>query len=513
MKLSFYNYLNENVLGAASNLNEATFKLQNIEHLCDLYGKLLGKKFGAPFQLVGTEKYVKSGDKGVGVRMLNNNGQMLRFNFSAAKKGFNQEFIKDAVTVSSIDYWKKGNTDFEKPTLNISFNASVNVLEIWAGLAKIINSNKKGKFKLDDFDNEKLQESSGLLNESITDLRCEFLESHGLKKSYGTLGKTTFLDYISKNNLADEWEEFSGIEVTDGKKETNGYGDNIRKMEDKFDKQVYSDPKYVFQDIEELTSFIAKGGSKSLIICGMGGVGKTYHVTTQLKKILGEQGFKWEYHSGMKVSARSFYATIYRERDKCVVLDEADSFLLNDDIVMMLKPALDTSGDNRMEYAVMTKQPAPGQPWSDLWAETDAKLADGCQLVYGNKETDNTVIIPGRFIFKGQMIFISNLNADKIEDAIKSRSLYVDVQLSAEDRVKRIKTIMAASAACDEAEADEVFEALGATVGAAAGKPVQYMTPELARQLKPVTVRSMVIALSLKHMGFERWQHLASMYA
>lgn len=511
--MSFFNYLNENVLGAASSLNEATFKLQNIEHLCDLYGKLLGKKFGAPFQLVGTEKYVKSGDKGIGVRMLNNNAQMIRFNFSAAKKGFNQEFIKDAVTVSSIDYWKKGNRDFEKPTITITFNAAVNVLEIWAGLAKIINSNKKGVFKLDDFDNEKLQESTGLLNESIKDLRVAFLESHGLKRSYGMLGKTTFLDYIDENGLTDEWTEYSGIQVVDGKKETNSFCDNIRKTEDKFDQQVYSDPKYVFRDIEELTEFIARGGSKSLIICGMGGVGKTYHVTTQLKKILGEQGLKWEYHSGAKVSPRSFYATIYRERDKCVVLDEADSFLLNDDIIMMLKPALDTSGDNRMEYSVMTKQPAPGQPWSELWADTDAKLADGCQLIFGNSEKPNTVIIPGRFLFTGQMIFISNLDADKIDAAIKSRSLYIDVQLCAEDRVNRVKTIMAAQANCDESECDEVMDALGVTLGTNDSKSVQYITPEFARKLKPVTVRSMVIALSLKHMGFERWQYLTSMYA
>ena len=75
-----------------------------------------------------------------------------------------------------------------------------------------------------------------------------------------------------------------------------------------------------------MTEFIAKGGSKALIVCGMGGVGKTYNIKQKLKQLLGDEGLKWTYHSGMKVSANAFYKTIYTERDRCVVLDEADSF-------------------------------------------------------------------------------------------------------------------------------------------------------------------------------------------
>ena len=105
------------------------------------------------------------------------------------------------------------------------------------------------------------------------------------------------------------------------------------------------------------------------------------------------------------------------------------------------------------------------------------------------------------------------MSADKIEGAIKSRSLYIDVQLSATDKVNRIKTIMMADGDTDDTECNEILGALGTTLGSDDGKPVQYMTPEFARKLKPVTVRSFKIAKALKHMGFERWQYLTSMYA
>jgi hypothetical protein len=67
----------------------------------------------------------------------------------------------------------------------------------------------------------------------------------------------------------------------------------------------------------------------------------TWHITEgprSLKALLGPAGGEWEYHSGTKAAPYSFYKTLFQERDKIIVFDEADSILKNQDIVMMLKP-------------------------------------------------------------------------------------------------------------------------------------------------------------------------------
>ncbi len=514
--MKFENFLSKNILKGVENLDESAFKIENIDHVCDLYGKLMGKKFGSPFRLVGKEKYVKTSGKGLGVRMMNDNGQMLRFNFSSQKTGFSQHFVKNSMVVSSIDYWAEGNKDFEKPTLTVTFNAGINVLDIWAGLSKVLLTKKKGTYRLDDFVKDDVNESydeSKELNESPADVRVQFLLDKGYPKSYG-YSKEFFLNKIKELGIEKDWEEYSSIQVDAGKKETNEFGEKIRTAQKKFEDTVYANPDYVFQDIEELTKFVGKGGNKSLIICGMGGVGKTYHVKKVLKEELGKCGLKWEYHSGMKVSPTAFYMTVFSEKDKCIVFDEADSILQNDDIIMMLKPALDTDGDHRMEYNNgKTRLPVAGETWEDVWKDTEERLGYGAHLAFGNKSDDETAVVPGRFLFDGQMIFISNMRASQIEDAIKSRSLYVDVYLSATDKVKRIKTIAKASHPnLSDEQIDMLMESLGSSLGGTE-EQVTYMTPELARKSKPITVRSMEIGIALMEAGFERWQHLASMYA
>ena len=46
------------------------------------------------------------------------------------------------------------------------------------------------------------------------------------------------------------------------------------------------------------------------------------------------------------------------------------------------------------------------------------------------------------FDFTGQIIFISNLNSDKIDDAVKSRTIVVDLQLSRREICEYLKTLI-----------------------------------------------------------------------
>lgn len=237
----------------------------------------------------------------------------------------------------------------------------------------------------------------------------------------------------------------------------------------------------------------------------------TYHITEgprSLSKILGPEGDKWTYHSGTKAAPFAFYKTLFQERDKIIVFDEADSLLKNPDIVMMLKPILDTSGKNMAEYMSGT-QNMVGNSDAEIEAyakDVDREIFNGTPIGVGK----NDIMLPSKFKFTGGMIFISNMRANQIEGAIMSRSIFVDVYLAQQDILKRIKSIAMHKYGNDIAE--ELMEGLGQT----SNEPeveVQYMTPEYARKIKPFTVRSMDLAYILKTSGLSRWADLAQLYA
>ena len=507
--------LDPDSVDVGSPLTEAQFTRDKLEKVTKLYGKLFGKKFGGEFKVAFTEEFQRQdGTKGFGYRLFNKFGYQLRFGFLKGNiTAFKLTPKRDTFIVDSLDYWDKDNHELDRPTITCSFSASCNVVQIYEKLCVLLRKKKVGTFKLDDFITEAVDAS----NTKIKD-RAAFLKNNkGLFKSKGIKISPLFGDADAFGNavedagLEDEWNEFYAT-LEKGKRENNSVNNSVKNTQKKMDETIYSDPKYVFEDIKTLTKFVAQGGSKSLIVCGMGGIGKTYEVTSTLRKIYGEPGDKYTYHSGAKISPRSFYSAVFRERDMLQVWDEADSILKQDDTVMMLKPALDTSGKPAMEYVTNTLP---------MTGKNEAEIRDYClqcdeadTLVYTNnpnKLKEGEMVFPSKFYFDGQMIFISNMRAAEIEDAIKSRSIFLDVYLCATDVMNRMKTIMKAQYPDETDESlNEFFDTMGASVPDEG--PVTYMTPELARRNKPLTIRSLVLGMALKKAGVEAWERIASMY-
>ena len=507
--------LDPDSVDVGSPLTEAQFTSDKLDKVTKLYGKLFGKKFGGEFKVAFTEEFKRQdGTKGFGYRLFNKFGYQLRFGFLKGNiTAFKITPKRDTFIVDSLDYWDKDNHELDRPTITCSFSASCNVVQIYEKLCALLRKKKVGTFKLDDFITEAVDASNTRIKDRAAFLKNkkELFKSKGIKVSPLFGDAEAFSQAIEQEGLEDEWNEFYAT-LEKGKRETNSVQNSVKNTQKKMDETVYSDPKYVFEDIKTLTKFVAQGGSKSLIVCGMGGIGKTYEVTSTLRKIYGEPGAKYTYHSGAKISPRSFYSAVFRERDMLQVWDEADSILKQDDTVMMLKPALDTSGKPAMEYVTNTLP---------MTGKNEAEIRDYClqcdeadTLVYTNnpnKLKDGEMVFPSKFYFDGQMIFISNMRATEIEDAIKSRSIFLDVYLSATDVMNRMKTIMKAQYPDETDESlNEFFDTMGASVPDEG--PVTYMTPELARRNKPLTIRSLVLGMALKKAGVEAWERIASMY-
>lgn len=507
--------LDPDSVDVGSPLTEAQFTRDKLDKVTKLYGKLFGKKFGGEFKVAFTEEFQRQdGTKGFGYRLFNKFGYQLRFGFLKGNiTAFKITPKRDTFIVDSLDYWDKDNHELDRPTITCSFSASCNVVQIYEKLCALLRKKKVGTFKLDDFITEAVDASNTKIKDRAAFIKDNkaFLKSKGIKISPLFGDSAAFGQAVEDAGLEDQWNEFYAT-LEKGKRETNSVQNSVKNTQKKMDETVYSDPKYVFEDIKTLTKFVAQGGSKSLIVCGMGGIGKTYEVTSTLRKIYGEPGDKYTYHSGAKISPRSFYSAVFRERDMLQVWDEADSILKQDDTIMMLKPALDTSGKPAMEYVTNTLP---------MTGKNEAEIRDYClqcdeadTLVYTNnpnKLKDGEMVFPSKFYFDGQMIFISNMRATEIEDAIKSRSIFLDVYLSATDVMNRMKTIMKAQYPDETDESlNEFFNTMGASVPDEG--PVTYMTPELARRNKPLTIRSLVLGMALKKAGVEAWERIASMY-
>jgi mutator protein MutT len=192
---------------------------------------------------------------------------------------------------------------------------------------------------------------------------------------------------------------------------------------------------------DKFTDMVAKKERKLAMFYGTGGVGKTYGV----KKILsdpetvnGDTGDPFgnklvEYDSELSPSAEQYdyikftgkitpskmFRALYEHNGKVILLDDADSVLLDEDSVNILKAATDTT----LEDVV--------------W--------DGGNI----KGSDGESKLPTRFKFTGGVIIISNLSEKKLKQVasplLESRALSLDVSRTMEetvDKLDRIKDVL-----------------------------------------------------------------------
>jgi hypothetical protein len=179
-----------------------------------------------------------------------------------------------------------------------------------------------------------------------------------------------------------------------------------KKVDDDYD---YSDPDTVFEDLATYIDMVIKGTQPSLLITGSPGVGKTYTVLKQLKDAGLKKGVDFIHVKGRSTAA-GMYITLYEENGKLIVFDDCDSVFGNADGVNVLKGALDSYGERDISWLV-------GRPLKDSSGKT----------------------VPKHFTFTGRVIFISNLPQRKIDDAIKSRSFVLEVALTPEDMLKKMR--------------------------------------------------------------------------
>jgi ATPase family associated with various cellular activities (AAA) len=191
------------------------------------------------------------------------------------------------------------------------------------------------------------------------------------------------------------------------------------------DEQVMERIRYRFAILDEMATAATNGDIRAMIVSGPPGVGKSYGVervvekATLFDRVSGKK-LRAEVIKG-SASALGLYSTLYKYSDpNCVIVfDDCDTILFDEVSLNLLKGALDS-----------------GQKRKISW------LADSHML---RREG-----IPGQFNFHGSVIFITNINFNKVKSqklkdhlsALNSRCHYLDLTLDTQrDKLLRIRQI------------------------------------------------------------------------
>jgi hypothetical protein len=152
---------------------------------------------------------------------------------------------------------------------------------------------------------------------------------------------------------------------------------------------------------------VVNNTTPSLIVTGEGGLGKTHSVTETIKSNdLSED--KYVFFKGYS-TARGLYNTLYDNNDKLIIFDDCDSVLDDKVALNLLKSALDSYEKRTISWM--------------------AKM---------NKNDE----YPQQFEFTGRIIFISNKSISAVNEAIRSRSLTVDLTMTPSDKIERMSAIL-----------------------------------------------------------------------
>ena len=176
-----------------------------------------------------------------------------------------------------------------------------------------------------------------------------------------------------------------------------------------------------FSFVEKLVNMVAAGVQPSAVITGEGGLGKTFTVT----KTLESAGYKdisdlGEFQVGQVVNtrkcftmvkgystAKGLYRTLFENNKSIIVFDDCDAVLKDPVALNLLKGALDSYGKRIISW------------------NADMRDED----------------LPRSFNFEGRVIFISNMDQNSIDQAIRSRSMLIDLSMTADQKIDRMEFI------------------------------------------------------------------------
>ena len=277
-----------------------------------------------------------------------------------------------------------------------------------------------------------------------------------------TTGKQDYIEYMYRK-ITGEKKSFADIAAQKKQSKSDKFSINER-----------------FEFVEGLVEMIASGLTPSAIITGEGGLGKTYTVNKTLVasglKDLSDVGAlevastvnRYKSFTSVKgySTPKGLFRTLYENRDSVLVFDDCDSILRDPVALNLLKSALDSYGKRIISW--------------------------NAEAGFGRDED-----LPRSFEFKGRVIFISNLSQDKIDQALRSRSMMVDLSMTEDQKIERMATISKSEEFLPEFSAEFKLDALN-------------LIRSLKDDAKEISLRTLISITKIRASGNKNWKGMAT---
>lgn len=231
-----------------------------------------------------------------------------------------------------------------------------------------------------------------------------------------------------------------------------------------------------FDYVAKIVKMVATKTTASCIISGEGGLGKTYSVLQALKA----NGMKditdlADFQVGTVLdlkktfrvvkgysTAKGLFRTLQECNGSTIVFDDCDSILKDPVALNLLKGALDSYGDRYISW--------------------NADMRDD--------DLDKT------FKFTGQVVFITNVTLDRLDQAVRSRAMCVDLSMTQDQKLDRMEVI---------AESDEFLPEISISVKRDALGFLRAHLGEVAN----LSLRSLIQVSKIADSRDPEWQDLA----
>jgi hypothetical protein len=231
-----------------------------------------------------------------------------------------------------------------------------------------------------------------------------------------------------------------------------------------------------FGFVEKLVTMVASGVQPSAVITGEGGLGKTFTVT----KTLESAGYKdisdlAEFQVGSIINtsrcftmvkgystAKGLYRTLFENQKSVIIFDDCDAVLKDPVALNLLKGALDSYGKRIIS-------------WNADMRDDD---------------------LPRSFEFTGRVIFISNMDQDKIDQAIRSRSMMIDLSMTLDQKIDRMEYIAKEDSFLPEYDKKIKTDALA-------------LIREIKNEAKEISLRTLIAVAKVRASNKE-WKDLAT---
>jgi len=231
-----------------------------------------------------------------------------------------------------------------------------------------------------------------------------------------------------------------------------------------------------FGFVEQLIKMVAANVQASAIITGQGGLGKTYTVQRTLEAAgYTDMSDLADFQSGAVINktktytmvkgystAKGLYRTLFELNNSVIIFDDCDDVLKDSTALNLLKGALDSNGRRIISW------------------RADMRDDD----------------LPRSFEFTGRIIFISNLDQSRIDQAIRSRSMMIDLTMTDDQKIERMEHIAKSPEFMPEFSSVSKADALELIRG-------------LKSSAKEISLRTLISVTKIRVAGDKNWKGLA----